>query len=200
MSLDDLHGNVMCAVDVETTGTEFGFHEVIQVAFVPLDENLEPHPDLKFFYMNVAPYFPERQTLSARMKHGLDANKLAEECLTQEQAADLLDAWFMKLNLPLGKRLVPLAHNYAFERGFLTHWLGLDTFDNMIQCHPRDTMIFGALLNDLSTWHGGPKSFPLLALPEMCKLLGVKLDNAHDALADSLATARCYREILRLFG
>ena len=39
---------------------------------------------------------------------------------------DLLVEWWEKLDLPLGKTLVPLAHNWAFEAGFLRAWLGVE--------------------------------------------------------------------------
>jgi DNA polymerase III epsilon subunit-like protein len=196
----NLNNNILAAVDVETTGVEFGWHEILQVAILPLDTNCEPDRDLGFFYMNVAPKHPSRQGLDARNKHGLDAAKMAEECVSQEEAAGMLDDWFVKLNLPLGKRLVPLAHNWAFERGFLTHWLGIELFDSIWQCHPRDTMGFGTMINDVYAWRGEPVPFHTLSLLSMCNRCGVVLDNAHDALADCLATADLYKTIISNFG
>jgi len=198
--MKNLYGNVLCAVDVETTGVVFGYNEVIQIACVPLDIHMKPSKEHRFFYLNIAPTYPERQSMQAKMKHGLDAHKLAEECLSQEQAADMLDDWFTGLNLPSGKRLIPLAHNYAFERGMLSHWLGVDTFDAMWHIHPRDTFTFATSLNDVAAWQGRTVPFPQVGLTSMCRKLGIPLDNAHDALADCLATAELYRNLLSLFG
>lgn len=193
-------GNIMATVDVETTGTVFGYNEIIQVAIVPLDHQLNPSKEHKFFYRNIAPLYPERQTKGAKMKHGLDAHKMAQECQSQDQVAQDLDDWFLKMDLPLGRRLVPIAHNWAFERGFLTHWLGLDLFDTIFHIHPRDTMTFAAAVNDVYAWQGMAPPFSKLSLTGMCERVGVPLDNAHDALADCIATARLYREMLRSFG
>lgn len=193
-------GNIMATVDVETTGVIFGYNEIIQVAIVPLDHQLNPSKEHKFFYRNIAPLYPERQTKGAKMKHGLDARKMAEECQSQDKVAQDLDDWFLKLDLPLGKRLVPIAHNWAFERGFLTHWLGLELFDTIFHIHPRDTMTFAAAVNDVYAWQDLAPPFTKLSLTGMCNRLGIPLDNAHDALADCIATARLYREMLRSFG
>ena len=194
------YGNVMCAVDVETTGVVFGHNEIIQIACLPLDIHLKPSKEHRFHYMNIAPTFPERQTLGARVKHGMDAYKMAEECVSQERAADLLDEWFVSLNLPVGKRLIPLAHNFAFERGFLTHWLGLETYDNMWHIHPRDTFTLASSLNDVAAWQGQTVPFHQIGLQGLCNKFGIVLDNAHDALADCLATAELYRNMLSIFG
>ena len=36
-----LNGNLMAAVDLETTGTQPGYHEIIQIAVVPLDSEFQ---------------------------------------------------------------------------------------------------------------------------------------------------------------
>ena len=41
-----LNGNILCAVDVETTGLEVGFHEIWQIAVLPLDSNIKPNKDI----------------------------------------------------------------------------------------------------------------------------------------------------------
>jgi len=196
----NLYGNVMACVDVETTGTIFGYHEILQVAVLPLDNKLNPSEKHKFFYRNMAPLHPERASKEAKAKHGLDAKKMAKECRSPDQVAQDLDDWFMKLNLPFGKRLVPIAHNYAFERGFLSMWLGQELFDTIFHFHPRDTMTFPAAVNDVYAWQGHTPPFSTLSLTGMCNRFSIPLENAHDALADCVATARLYRELLRSFG
>ena len=196
----NLNNNILAAVDVETTGTEFGWHEIIQIAVVPLDRHCKPDDSLGFFYRNVAPTYPDRQGKEAKAKHGLNAHEFAELYPSQQDSAGLLDDWFMGLGLPFGKRLVPLAHNYGFERGMLALWLGQSLFDNIFQSHARDTMALGTMINDVYTWRGDKPPFHTLSLTSMCKRCGIVLDNAHDALADCIATAELYRTLISNFG
>ena len=196
-SLLNLNGDLMVAVDTETTGLIPGYHEIIQIAVVPLDSEFKQHEGLRPVYMNMAPDHPERQTGAANV-HGIAMETLLSSA-SQEEAADMFDEWFVKLELPYRKRLVPLAHNWAFERSFLLHWLGLKTYSELWSGHPRDTMIFGLTLNDLAAWHGKNCPFNKLSLKSMCSTMGVTLIDAHDALADCLATASLYREMIRLF-
>lgn len=198
-SLINMGGDLLCAVDTETTGLIPGYHEIIQVAVVPLNSEFQQHPDIKEFYINIAPDYPERES-GAKGVHGITMEELVNTGVSQIDAADMFDEWYTKLDLPFGRRIIPLAHNWAFERGFLLHWLGLQTFTDIWSGHPRDTMIFAAHLNDLADWHGHPIPFERLKLSYLCEKFGVKLLNAHDALADCLATAALYRNMLRSCG
>jgi len=199
MSLQSLNGHLLCAVDVETTGVLAGYHEIIQIAAVPLDQHFEPHKEHRPFYMNVCPDHFDRISQEATKKHGISTESL-RECPSQDQAVEMFAEWFRKLDLPFGKRLVPLAHNWGFERGFLTYWYGVDGMYNFWQSHPRDTMALAGMVNDLYAWHGRNPPFKYLSLTSMCSMFDIELDNAHDALADCLATAKLYAAFMRFMG
>lgn len=199
-SLINFNGDLLVGVDTETTGLVPGYNEIIQIAIVPLNSEIQPHPGIDPFYMNIAPDYPERASGAAAV-HGIEMEELMK-APSQEESVEAFDRWFTELDLPMldggyRKRLVPLAHNWAFERTFLLHWLGLQTFSEIWSGHPRDTLVLGAHLNDLAAWNGTTCPFNRLNLGNMCEVMGVRLDNAHDALGDVLATAELYRAILR---
>jgi len=199
MSLMSMNGHVPCVVDVETTGTLAGWHEVIQIACVPLNQHFEPDPNRRFHYLNTYPDHPERIDEEAVRKHGITLESL-EGCPTQARGVELFDEWFRKLDLPYGKRLVPVAHNFGFERGFLIHLLGMDGFNECWQSHPRDTMVLGSMINDFYAWHGRKHPFPWVSLGAMCERFDIVNDNEHDALADCLATAKLLGALMRMMG
>ena len=193
--LVSLKGNLMAAVDLETTGTRVGYHEIIQVAVQPLDSELRPV--YRPFYTNVAPKFPERADWQASQVHGLNLYKLQQEAPTLEKVADLLVEWFESLDLPFNKRLVPLAHNWSFEAGFLTDWLGDQCKNLMFHVHPRDSMLYAVAVNDRACFEGLRPPFGSVALGSLCLNLGVVNENPHDALADARAEAALYYQLLR---
>lgn len=195
-----LNGNVLAAVDVETTGRLSGFHEIIQIAVVPLTAELEPCKDIRPFYMNIAPSFPERAERNATNIHGLNLPQLQAECPDCWKVADLFDEWVQRLELPFRRQIVPLAHNWAFERGFLSHWLGLESFNQFFHPHPRDSMLLAISINDAAAFHGLPIPFSYVGLGSMCKRFGIEVGQAHDALHDALAEAKLYKALLTSFG
>lgn len=191
-----LAGNLLAAIDFETTGRRPGYHEVIQIAILPLDHNLQPHPDVPTFYLTIRPDHPERCQAQATAVHEIDIDLLMLHAPSQDRAVDLLCEWFNKLDLPPNRVVIPLAHNWAFECSFLKGWLGVELADQIFHSHARDSMLLAASLNDRAFFIGENIPFPKIGLPILCKQLGIPYDNAHDALADCQAAAELYRTLL----
>lgn len=194
-----LTGSLLAAIDFETTGRRPGYHEIIQVAIVPLDQELQPTNAAPTFYINIRPNHMERCEKDAAYVHGIDLDMLQLHAPSQDRAIDLLCEWFNQLDLPQSRVVVPLAHNWAFESAFLKGWLGPDLVDRMFHSHGRDSMILAASINDKAFFNGEKLVFPKLGLVALCAQLGIPYENAHDALADCKATAEVYRRLLTTY-
>jgi DNA polymerase III epsilon subunit-like protein len=194
-----LNGNLMVSVDLETTGRQPGFHEIIQVACVPLGPDLKPAPDLQPFYTEVRPDFPERAEKQAMCKHSIPMEELLLHAPTQDKVRDLFVEWFERLDLPFKKSLVPLAHNWAFEASFLKAWMGINLFEDLWFSLARDGMLLALAINDRAAFRGEEIPFNRVGLGSLCNKFGVVNANAHDALADALAEAEVYRALLQLY-
>lgn len=196
-SLPNLNGNPLAAVDVETTGRIGGWHEIIQIAIVPMTIDLEL-ADVQPFYCNIKPNHPERADEAAAGVHGLNMDDLLMNAPSQSRALDYLLEWFSALPMGYTRRLTPLAHNWGFERSFLTPWMGPDLMNSIFSPHPRDTMIFGSMLNDRAAMMGRDLPFPRVGLTDMCRKFGIEITQAHDALADCVATTKLYAQLMRM--
>jgi DNA polymerase III epsilon subunit-like protein len=115
----------------------------------------------------------------------------------QMEAADLFDLWFAKLGLSLGRKLIPVAHNWPHDRGFILDWLGPKNFEDKFHYHARDTQTITVFENDRAYFHGEAYPYPKHTLSYVCNILKVPLDHGHDALADAVATGEAYRRICR---
>ena len=196
--LTHLYGNVMAAVDYETTGRRPGYHEIIQIAIVPLDNDLRPSKEIRPFYTNLKPLYPERAEKRAGNVHGLDIDDLLLHAPEPDRVKDLLLEWFERLDIPAGKVLVPLAANSPFESSFTKPFLGVDQMDSIFHSHWRDTMITGIYLNDKAAFAGEPIPFPRVGLKAMAKKFGIINPRPHDAFADAVTEAEVYRALVHM--
>lgn len=198
------NGHLICAVDVETTGLIPGYHDLIQVAVLPLDSKLKPIQTVLPFYMNMTPHYPEHIDKKLLKSGKVKVMEIIKSGIDPDKAADLFDEWFMQLNLPITphehKRIMPLWTNGSFDKDFLREWLGPDNYSSYFHYHERDTQIIGLFLNDRYDHHAEFKvPFSRVALTNMCEELGITNDMAHDALQDCIATADLYRALLTRF-
>lgn len=195
-TLISCHGHLMCTIDLETTGDDPDYHEIIQIAVVPLNSDFEPYEGLSPFYVNVAPLFPERANGKAMVANQLDLAELALNAPHPDKVLDLFVDWFERLDLPASRRLIPLAHNWSFEDGFLRKWMGHELFHHVFHGLPRDSMEVAIHQNDKASMMGEREPYSRVSLSYLCKYFGIVNENPHEALCDSLATAKLYKALL----
>jgi len=191
-----LNGNILCAIDVETTGTNPQHHEMTQVTFLPLTKDLEPSREFVPFDLLLHIDYEERIEWDALRVTKTDFMKHQQVAMDKYQAADLFEDWVAKFNLPIGKKIMPLAHNWPFDRGFIMEWLQPTAYDNFIDGRFRDSMVLAAAINDIYDRRNEPAPFTRINLSVLCKKLNVVNKSAHNSLADCEATAQVYKKLL----
>lgn len=197
-SLRHNNGNLLCAVDVETTGTDPMVHEIIQVAVLPLGSDYKPLKILPF-YLNIRPMDIGSIDFRSMRVHRQKLVEMMAYAIEPEIATDMFVQWVRRLDLPLGKKIAPLWSNGGFDKGFLVQWLGQDLYEELFHFHERDTQVAALLLNDRADYHCADLPFNRIGLSSLAGVFGVVNENPHDALADCLTTAEVYRRMLSLF-
>ena len=197
-NLQHTNGNVICAIDVETTGLNPLYHEITQISIVALNSELEPNKDFLPFLYYFKPEHPERYDMEARRVSGIDLETLNQRGVDQTKCQDMLLEWVEKLQLPFQKRIMPLGHNYGFDKSFIQEWLGPKTYDLVFDYHYRDSMTLALGLNDWFAFRGAPCPFPFVNLSGVCRVLGVSQEQKHDAYFDAMASAQAYRAMIKL--
>lgn len=193
MSMMHLNGNLLCVVDVETTGLDFRKHEIIQICVLPVDEHLKPHPQIKPFIADIKPekvvddeaLTVTKSDLASVLLRGLDSFAVA----------DYFSEWFDALNLAQGKRISPLAHNWPFDRDFIRVWLGFETYEHIFDARYRDTQAIALYHNDRAFWRSELTPYPKVNLSYLAQVLKVPRLR-HHAVEDCLTTLECYRQLV----
>ena len=109
---------------------------------------------------------------------------------------DLLDSWVERLELPIYKKICPLAQNWPFDLSFIKEWLGRLNFEHLFHFYYRDTMAAAIWDSDLANFKGEKILFTEYGLRFLGNKLKVHNEKPHDALQDSITTAECYRRML----
>jgi len=201
-SMVNWNGDQMCAVDVETTGLNVRLHEIIEIAVIPLTSNLEPRQDVLPFNITMRPDRPDLADPKALAVNHLE--KALKVGFSQEQGVDLFLEWSNKLGLPYKKygsrkcRMIPLGHNYYFDKGFIQDWLGPLQYEEMFFHGHRDTMTIGNFINDRASMRGDDVPIQKLNLAYVASKMTVPHEHAHSALSDALTCSKIYRKYLDL--
>jgi DNA polymerase III epsilon subunit-like protein len=193
-----MNGHLLVAIDLECTGVRAGYHEPIQIAIVPLDSDCKPIQDVRPFYTQIKPLYPERAEVEATKVHGLDIDDLILYGLHPDKVLDLLVEWVNDLKIPADKKLIPLAHNWTFESSFLHAWLGADMMTEIFSGHARDGMLLALSMNDKAFFAGEPVPFNTVGLAALAKHFNITNERPHDALCDALTEAAVYRAMLQM--
>lgn len=194
----NFNDNLLCVLDVETTGREPDYHEIVQIAILPLDPvSLEPHSFYKPFVRTLCPDHPARAESEAMAVHKIPWDVLYQSPSQDQTREDLVD-WFESLELGQPKRLIPLCQNSPFDIGFTKYWMGIEMHAEVFYRRGRDTMYLAAAINDARSFSGEPVPFKYVGLKDLADYFGIPLVGHHDALADCLVTAKIYRELLKM--
>jgi len=202
-SMQHWNGHQLCAIDTETTGLDMFWHEMVQICILPLDANIKPRKDVNPFYINLIPDHPERAQKEAMRKNKLDLANLVNKGFDRIAAIDMLTHWIDQLNLPVTaygtpKKIIPLGHNFSFDRGFMMKWLGRDLYDELFHYHYRDTMISANWLNDHAAMRAEQVPFSKTGLQWLCSKLNIESERAHDSLSDCVSTSKVYTQLLAM--
>jgi DNA polymerase III epsilon subunit-like protein len=194
-----LNSNLLAAIDVETSGLKAGFHDLLQICILPLDNQLKPNQERNPFILNLKPKKPENADPGAFRVNKLSLADCILKGMDPYSAADLFDDWFAKLKLPPGKKICPLAHNYPFDRSFIIEWLGDESYNQYFDYHSRDTAVIANYLNDRADLMNEKFPFPKINLSYVAAQLEIQNPDAHTAVGDAMTTALVYKAMLGRF-
>jgi len=192
------NGHLLVGVDIETTGTSPGYHEIIQLSLIPLTPSLQRDESRSVFDEYITPSYPHRIDPRATPVHGLSCEFLQEHGNPIHKVIDWLVDWLEMQELPVGRRLIPIAHNWRFEDNFLTQAMGDGLRGSMFHPHVRDSLRAATMLRDAFPWLDMWEDLHSLSLSSLCNRLKIANKKPHNSLYDAEATVQLYQRLMQI--
>lgn len=170
----------LCFIDIETTGSRIGYHEIIDLGVI---RTCPTAADIHCKWQRrVAPLFPERVTAIAREINGFSVDKWPSDPASRS---------FWEEFVAAVSGAVPVCHNPSFERAFISlaaadhgvfdlgldhHWIGTESL--------AWPLVKGRSLAEFS-------------LRSICEYLGLAPERTpHSALGGADACFRVYKQLM----
>lgn len=173
-------------IDTETTGLDPRKHELLELAIVRVKQD----------WSGEKPIFTVTDEWSAKVR---PENIQSADPASLRVNGYSASGWNHSIQLPEAlaefiKRTegaIMVAHNVAFDAGFIDTYLAVHGMPNKMHYHRLDTvsMAYAKLHNTDVTRY---------SLAELCKHFGIVNENSHTALADARACFELFKSLMEL--
>jgi hypothetical protein len=193
-TMTHLNSNSLVSIAIETTGDNPRLHDVCFICIVLLDNYIKPSTQIVPFYTAIQPFRPENIDPETASISPTKLNNAMIHGIAPSLAADRLEEWVKLLDMPEGKRIVPIVHGWERIHSFLREWLGFHNCKHLISEEARDLRTAALYLNDCLNHRAKPMMYT--------KVLPSFIGQAHNiqwlVYADVMEKALKQAEIYRL--
>lgn len=180
--------NDLVFVDIETTGLNPEIHEIIEIAVVRVTQTWEEGEKPQFlssfeWSVKIKPLHIENADPVALKVNGYSKNDWKEAVSLKEALTE-----FSKKT----EGAIMVAHNVAFDAGFLDKNMSQEGVSNTMHYHRLDTVSMA-----YATLHSTP-DVNRYSLMELCKYFGIENTDPHSALSDARADFELFKKLMSL--
>ncbi len=200
-SMSTIHDNfnIVCAIDIQTTGPFPGFDSIYEVCILPLGSYLEPYEPLMPYYTQIRPLRQDNlNKKKCRPSTRKSINNAIVSGMDYGMSIDMFDEWFDNLPLNLGKKIMPIAYNWPHTQAFLIDWLGFRHLHHCFDYRFRDILSVTHFLNDYADSHIRTYPFKKIDYSYICNTLHIEHNRSNnDTLENCVNIAEIYRSLIR---
>jgi len=181
-------------IDTETTGLFAPYHEIIEICAALVECSTTPSGEFKteiisIFESKVKPNRVGIVSPEAMKVNRLNLKDLEDATESFIVASDLVEWWQEMCD---GIKIVPIGHNYAFDREFLKDFVGRDLYFTMFDYHNEDTYSLAKTL-----WRQGKLVVNNFSLEALCSALDIPFFS-HGAREDVLAEIKLFEKLNKM--
>lgn len=196
--MQHLNNNLMCSIGFDTTAADPDLGELIEFACVPLDARLNIHSELILFNMKMRPESPGTIDWSHCRATKPEVAAMCHSAFERDKVADFFHQWFLQMDLPRHKKIIPLGYKFYEARTWLVQWLGWDLYHEIFSTDYRDVLIAAHYLNDRADVKAQPLPFVSQTLRKIAKEMNVTMEETGGSpLDDARTIMETYKRLLQ---
>lgn len=198
-NLLNLNGNMLCCIEIITTGPLVKHDNLIQVCILPLNSEWQPHKGIIPFYTDIIPKRPENIDLDNLPKK-VNRKRVTKASIDGKDAyiaADLFEDWFERIRFMPGKKLSIIAYDWHSKKDWLVDWLGPTMYDKFFDYRYRDPLPAALFANDVADMKVNNLPYPKLHFQYLCSETKTESDNTPDCLSKCLSIAELYVKMVQ---
>lgn len=120
-----IENNVLCVIEIKTSGPKPYFHDIVDLAILPVDGRFQPSKVFKPFHVISYPKRPKNIVVGAGNNISREnLVRVLETGMMPDIATTLFHSWFTEMKLAKNGKLIPVAFNWSATLPFLEDWLG----------------------------------------------------------------------------
>jgi DNA polymerase III epsilon subunit-like protein len=182
---------IRAVIDTETTHLDETKGCIVELAIMPIDDNLQPLQDIEPFEIIIRPAENDVIDPIAMDINGVD---IYNQACCKAIALEALYDWKKKHNI---KAIYPIAQNWEFDSKFYKAFAKDTCLENLFYHRASDTQRLAQSINDAYITAGLEPKFERTKLQVLADYYGIDYSNAHRALADCDITRLVYIELLK---
>lgn len=191
-----LNSNMMVSIWIETSGNDPRRHDICEICALLINNHFKLSTAITPFYNMIQPLRPENIDLETASINRERINNAIIKGLPPSIAADRFEDWVMELDMPKGKRIVPIVHNWGRVSAFLRNWLGINNFNYLVSSEVRDIQTVALYHNDCANIRAKPIPYAKVLDYFIGELHAIQLLRKMDVMEKALRLAEIYRLML----
>lgn len=199
-NLLNLNGNLLCAIEINTTGSRPNYHDIFEICVLPLNAEYKKHKGILPFYCLMKPKRPQNIQFDELPKRSTRESiyNATLKGLDSHRAADIFNNWFEKIKFKIHKRLSILAYDWVSKRAFIIDWLGETAFNQYFDYKYRDPLAIALYCNDVKDMLTGTIPFPKVDIAYLASQLKVDVERGQDTMIRCVQLAEIYKRSLKV--
>jgi hypothetical protein len=196
--MQHMNNNLMCSIQIRTSGPNPGEHEILQLAVMPLNRFLKVHDDIPIFDMKFKMEYPGNLDQDYCRLTNTALAECAVRGVDKYKMVEIFDYWYREIKLPFRKKILPLGYDWGSIKPFLVEWLGQALYDDIFASEYRDVLQCALFMNDRAGVRCDKITFPKTDFGYLCSCARIEHIDKGAPLSDCEAVAQLYDHLLRL--